>query len=172
MGQSMKCVVAALCVLVIIVVRAPGKEISGHRFPEKRTAPLYEPGKIVVKFKPNIIAKGMKHLKVTGISSFDEKLSRFSVQKVRKRFKHKPIPKGSGLPDISRIYSLSFSTDFDPVTVAREFAKDPSVEYAEPVCAPTMNEIPNDSLFDYQQHLIQIQAPQAWDVQHGDSTVV
>ena len=172
MGLSTKNIVFALCVLAIIVVRAPGRENSGHRFLEKRTAPLYEPGKIVVKLKPNIVGKGTEHIKVTGISSFDEKLSRFSVQEMRKRFKHKPILEDSGLLDISRIYSLTFPTDFDPVSVACEFARDPSVEYAEPVRVPIMDDIPNDSLFDYQKHLLQIKAPQAWDVQHGDNNVV
>ena len=163
MVRSIQYAIVALCLLVTMVVQATKREVWGNQFPEKRMVPLYEPGKIVVKFKPNIVGKGTEHLKVTGISSFDEKINRFSVQEVRKRFKHKPIPENSGLPDISRIYSLTFPTDFDPVFVAREFARDPSVEYAEPVCVPIMDDIPNDSLFEYQKHLLQIKAPQAWD---------
>ena len=68
--------------------------------------------------------------------------------------------------------------------------QDPNVEIAEPIyleqinAAPSdpfgslqehlrkINAAPNDSLYSLQQSLVQIKASQAWDIQHGDSTVI
>lgn len=68
--------------------------------------------------------------------------------------------------------------------------QDPNVEIAEPIyleqikAAPRdpfgslqehlrkINAAPNDSFYSLQQSLVQIKASQAWDIQHGDSTVI
>ncbi|MFQ6092861.1 MAG: S8 family serine peptidase [bacterium] len=165
-------IVVAFCFVIGGVVQMRGNEAPKYQLFGKVPSSLLEPGQIVLKFKPHVLAKGTESLKTTGVASFDKKMDRFSVKEVRKLFKHKPIPEGSALPDLSRIFYLTFPTHFDPVRVAREFAKDPSVEYAEPVWVDVVDETPNDPMFNQQTYLTKVKAVQAWDVQHGDSTVV
>jgi PKD repeat protein len=86
-----------------------------------------------------------------------------------KRFKHKPIPKDSGLPDISRIYRLTFQEAYDPVQVAALFSKDPNVEYAETEPKMQIYEVPNDPMYGLQQHLPQVMAEEAWDIHKGEN---
>jgi thermitase len=47
----------------------------------------------------------------------------------------------------------------------------PSVEYAEPNSQGQIMAIPDDSGFGGQWNMSQVQAPEAWDVSHGSSTV-
>jgi thermitase len=47
----------------------------------------------------------------------------------------------------------------------------PSVEYAEPNSQAQIMATPNDSGFGGQWNMSQIQAPQAWDISHGSSTI-
>lgn len=158
----------------ILSISIPGvgsQYTKSHTLSGPASATL-EPGKVVVKLKPHVVAKGTERFTVTGMSSFDEKMDRFSVQEVRKRFQHRPIPDGSGLPDLSRIYSLSFPPHLDPESVARAFAQDPNVEYAEPISVPVIEETPDDPMFGQQTFMTRIRAAQAWDIQHGDDAIV
>ena len=164
--------VSIICLIVGFVALSGGYQKQAVSSPQKASHSMIEQGKIVVKFKPQVIAKGRETLNTTGVASFDQKMARFSVQEVRKCFRHRPIPEDSGLPDLSRIYSLTFPTHLDPETVAREFSRDPNVEYAEPIWLDVVDETPNDPLFHDQTFMGKIQAVQAWDVQHGNSDVI
>ena len=135
--------------------------------------PKYRSGEIVVKFRtPLGIPKDIGTVSRTSIASVDALLSRFDVSSLGPRFKHKPIPPRSGLPDLSRIYRITFPERYEPLQVARALAEDPKIEYAEPIYIDVIEEIPNDPEYDRQSHLPQIYAPEAWDIQHGDSTIV
>jgi serine protease len=128
------------------------------------------PGFIIVKFKE---LRGPFHFPegpvVTGIQSIDEKMASVEATSLVKRFRHKPIPKNSGLPDISRIYKLTFPEKYDPLEVAALFSKDPNVEYAEPDPRMHLLEVPNDPMYTQQQHLPQIMAEQAWEIHKGEN---
>ena len=172
MRRIVACSIMVFFFILGISIQGNSDQFSKVRSVPDAKSPLLEPGKVVVKLRPHVVAKGMERFKVTGMASFDAKLDRFSVQEVRKRFQHRPIPEGSGLPDLSRIYTLSFPQHFDPEAVAREFAKDPNVEYAEPISVPLIEETPDDPMFGQQTFMSRIRAAQAWDVQHGSSAVV
>lgn len=103
------------------------------------------------------------------VPSLNAKASKFSINKIEKRFKHKPIPKDSGLPDLSRIYRICFSESLSVNEVIRAFQEDPNIEYAEPVPVDQVAEVPNDALYDLCQHLSQIFAPSAWDIHKGEN---
>jgi hypothetical protein len=60
----------------------------------------------------------------------------------------------------------------NPMMVARVLEGDPNVEYAEPVYVRRLAVVPNDPMYSQQYHLPQIHAPEAWDVQKVDSTVI
>jgi len=132
--------------------------------------PQVWPGTIVIKFKDGITVPALSNgLVETGIPSIDQKAASVEANSLVKRFRHKPIPEGSGLPDISRIYKLTFPEKFNPIEVAELFKADPNVEYAEPELKMKLLDVPNDSLYPLQQHLPQIMAEQAWNIHKGEN---
>ncbi|MCP4709513.1 MAG: S8 family serine peptidase [Planctomycetes bacterium] len=139
--------------------------------------PLYQPGTICIELKegtcPEIDKQGGPFF--FGLASLEAKAARFEVSGLTKRFRHRPLPKNSNLPDLSRIYKLRFPAKYDVRAVVRSFSQDPNVEYAEPIFFNYACDLPNDPLYDQQQHLPQIMAEQAWDIhkgEEGDSVVV
>jgi subtilisin family serine protease len=72
------------------------------------------------------------------------------------------------LPDISLIYRVTLAEGVDVRSAALRFGRAPSVEYAEPIPAHYMDEIPDDPLFDVQWFLENIEAEAAWDVHKGE----
>jgi len=135
--------------------------------------PQVVPGVVVVKIASKAVAQSLSTPStVTGIASLDEKLLRIRAISVQKMFRHKPIPQDSNIPDISRILKVRIPEQVSPIMVARELERDPAVEYAEPVYVRRLADVPNDPMYLSQQHLRQIHAPEAWDIQKGDSTVI
>ena len=107
---------------------------------------------------------------LTGLVSVDQKLSHFQMKSVRKYLFHKPIP--MGVPDdIDRLYVVHYAADVPPWEVAKELDSDPNLEYAEPVPVYLLEATPNDPKYPQQEHLPQIHAPEAWNVQKGSATV-
>ncbi|MFN2273368.1 MAG: S8 family serine peptidase, partial [Anaerolineales bacterium] len=131
--------------------------------------PLFHQGMVTVKFHEGVGPFSRQEGMVSfGISSLDEVAGRFRVNSLEKRFRHRPIPKDSGLPDLSRIYRIRFPESFSVRAVAEAFERDPLVEYAEPIPVLYACEVPNDPLYSQLQHLPQIMAPEAWDIHHGE----
>jgi len=131
--------------------------------------PEFVPGTIVIKVKEGIgpYEKQERNLHFD-VASLDEKVIKFDVTKLEKRFKHKPIPKNSGLPDLSRIYRIEFPESQNVHEVAQAFATDLNIEYAEPMPIGKFTEVPDDPMYSSQQHLPQIMAPEAWDIHKGE----
>ena len=105
----------------------------------------------------------------------DQISAKYEVNKLSEMFIHKPIPKNSGLPDLSRIYQIEFPEKYNVVRVAREFSKDPNIEYAEPIPINYPAGIPNDPYYNQLWFLPKIQAPEAWNIhkgEDGDSTII
>ncbi|MFQ6093239.1 MAG: S8 family serine peptidase, partial [bacterium] len=164
----------SICSIVgIFSSTATGEDNPKTSLTREARRPKYRRGEVVVKLRTPLGATRADGAAArTGIPSVDELLTRFEVSSVEKRFKHRPIPPGSALPDLSRIYRITFPGGYEPLQVARTLAANPWVEYAEPIYIDAIAEVPNDPRFDDQYHLTQIRAPEAWDYQHGDSTVV
>jgi len=75
------------------------------------------------------------------------------------------------------LYLLSFSRAADVGRLMREFQGQAAVDGVWPnavfdVEMTTTYEVPNDSLYSQQWYLPRIRAPQAWDIAHGDTSVV
>jgi subtilisin family serine protease len=139
----------------------------------KTPQPEIVPGFVVVKIHSTATARSLAEPRAsTGLASLDAKLQRFGATGVQKMFRHKPIHPGSGIPDISRILRVRIPERMNPVMVALALERDPNVEYAEPVYLRRPLEVPNDPMYSQQHHLPQIHAPEAWDVQKGDTSVI
>lgn len=156
-------------------------------------------GEMIIKFREDLeICTSFlsKNVVTTGITSLDmlnEKYGMTFAKKLSKEFQISPL---------STIYKFVFSEDTDIISVAKEYSSDFNVIYAEPNyiyhhCAiPTELDgaynqvypnipsyIPNDPYFDNQWALhntgqtdgipdADIDAPEAWDIETGDSDVV
>ncbi|MGH9365656.1 MAG: S8 family serine peptidase [Thermoanaerobaculia bacterium] len=91
-------------------------------------------------------------------------------------------PVNSAVPDLTNIYVLEFPRDADVAAIAREYAADPHVEYAQPNYLIKVTFTPNDPYFNSSNSwgqrfddlwaLKKIGAPEAWDVTQGQGITV
>lgn len=129
----------------------------------------YHQGMITIKLKEGV----GEFSKQTGvisfnISSLDILVDKYEVNFLEKRFNYNPNMLKKGLPDLSRIYRISFPEKNNVYIVAEAFNKNPNIEYAEPVPIDKPADEPDDILYDLCQHLPQIFAPEAWEIHHGE----
>ncbi len=134
-------------------------------------SPKYHRGVITIKVSEETVPINRQEGSVSfGTSSLNKLGSQFEISKLEKRFTYNQaiLDKRSDLPDLSRIYKLTFPENIDVHTVAEAFNDDPDIEYAEPI--PIMYEFdtPNDEYYSDMHHLTQVVAPDAWDVHHGE----
>ncbi|MFQ6676189.1 MAG: S8 family peptidase, partial [Fidelibacterota bacterium] len=79
---------------------------------------------------------------------------------------------GPGLPDVNRIYLARFDAAVHPRVVAQALEDQPGVVYAEPRFVRRVYDVPSDPKFADQWHLEKILASDAWNLSHGDATVI
>ena len=130
----------------------------------------YMEGMITLKLKKGVGDFGMQTGMVRfGIPSLDDKVDLYQVNHLEKRFRYNPAKFREGLPDLSRIYKISFPGIMSLSEVVGAFSSDPNVEYAEAIPVYHMFDVPDDSLYSQLQHLPQIFAPQAWAIHKGEN---
>ena len=82
----------------------------------------YLEGEITVKLKKDVGDFGKQSGNVRfNIQSLDEKVGEFEVYHLEKRFHYNPVKLRSDLPDLSRIYKLSFPDNFSLNQVVESF---------------------------------------------------
>jgi len=133
----------------------------------------YLPDRVIVKLMPQASSSLSKS--AFGIAAVDRILSRISGVSTAKMF---PTASAAVRPDdvdLSRMYTVSYSSPNDPFTLAEELSRLPEVQYAEPWFIYPLARgafIPNDSLYSQQWSLQKINAAAAWNFTKGDSTIV
>lgn len=140
---------------------------------------LVREGIILIKFRdsPGIFNSSGKR----GTRPWDAKLSRYGVTGIEKMF-----PGLGAQPpysEINKIYRIHYQSSDPPRVVARDFSRDPEVEYALPsyvyrIDQPDRNwpqhqklvsiADPNDPLYSQMSQLKLIKAPPAWDIVKGE----
>lgn len=126
------------------------------------------PNVVVVKFKDR--RSFGEEASATGLPSLDGLLNRYRVTVMKQFVKESFIR-----PEIDRsvamesIYNVFYSAEASALEVARAFASDPHVEYAEPKYLYEINDIPNDALYSSMPQFPHVQAPAAWDVIKGSA---
>ena len=157
--------------------------------------PVWVKGEILVKFKDDVKLQidNSKGIIETGLISLDKLTQKWQVTDIEKVFKNeekrtetKTIMTYTGeiieVPQLFNIYKLKFSEKTDVKEVIADFEKNPNVNYAEPNYIAKICDIPDDPDFSNQwglhntgqYHLTDadIDAPEAWDIETGDSTVI
>jgi len=132
--------------------------------------PAYEPGQIIAKVAPEVgqvVAERQGEVISVGIASLDGRMERYGVHRISQIFAHKKS-------ELAFIYQLEFDPQYDSKAVARDFAKDKHLLYAEPRYLHHTCDAPNDPRYasGFQWFFATVQAPDAWDVTHGDSSVI
>jgi serine protease len=140
---------------------------------KNRQNSLYLPNRVIVKLMPRVTTSLSKS--AFGIESIDRILSRALGVDHAPTFAAAPAPQKPGDVDLSLFYTVAYSSPNDPFSLAEELSKLPEVQYAEPWFVQTLAErsfVPNDSLYGFQWSLKRINAPAAWEITQGDSTIV
>jgi len=128
------------------------------------------PGEVIFKLGPETALLKTRAI-TTGVSEVDAVLTNYNLRSVEPMFRSVKVRR-RGVPDISRIYIARYDSDVSPYVIAKSLEKLSQVIYAEPRFIRRVEETPNDSLFSSQWHLSKIQASAAWDITHGDSTII
>lgn len=141
---------------------------------------IFVPGELIVKFKPGVSVKpsvSAVGIATTGYGSIDILNEQYGVTSLEKVFKTAKKPVVRELFDFSNIYMLKLPEDADILSAVEAYQRDPNVEYAEPNYLYHICVTPNDQDFGLQWALNQasdhdIDAPEAWDIETGDASIV
>ncbi len=81
---------------------------------------------------------------------------------------------GLAYADLSLIYEFSYAANVSVETVANKLLKSGILDFAEPHYVPRISYMPNDPMATVsgQYHLNKIKAYTAWDITHGDTSIV
>lgn len=123
-------------------------------------------GTIIIKFKNSPSTLGKKFSNI--YSSFEQKMSKYQGVSLQKAFPSLDKFSLKKVESLNKIYHLSYQNGEDPRRVAADFAKDPNIEYAEPIYIYPLLEIPNDPNYNNMTQFLQIEANTAWDVVKGE----
>lgn len=138
-----------LSVLVLIILAGslmiPSAFAKDKGIPNAVTLPAFVPGEILVKPKPG---KSLKAINSQLGSSTLQVDKRSGVEKVK-------LPPGGSVKGL-----------------VNKYANNPDVDYAEPNYILENFFVPDDTYYSHQWALTKIQAPQAWALAKGSSSVV
>lgn len=138
----------------------------------------------IVRFDPltTRIIEAMQRLELntTGIGSLDALGRQFGVSDLRPQFPgaDPAVAVQRNLPDLSSHYVVTFDQTRAGVNAAMQaFAANPHVVAVEPIGVHPVYVVPNDGTFGNQWHLNQtndkdMDAPEAWDIHTGSSSVI
>jgi serine protease len=143
------------------------------------------PGEFVIKIRAGVAVQEDLSRGKTGVRAVDDGLIPYRIHNI-KRFCPRPTIKDHR--GLARILEISSDADVDPVEFVSRLRSLDEVEYAEPRYLRTTkriggsyrgqsfpmggDELPNDPYFPLQWALSYINAPAAWDIVTGDSTIV
>jgi|TARA_B110000259_G_scaffold49901_1_gene58596 serine protease len=103
---------------------------------------------------------------------------KFGVTSIERKFPNNHSSRNSEnsdglkLVDLSLIYTINYSIDFNEELASRWFFSSGLFEYVEQQVLPELLYTPDDPKIGSQYHISLIQAIEAWDIQKGDTNVV
>jgi len=164
-----KKIIGMLICMILIVTAIPAVgifNIKENKFDDIQTFE-FVPGEFIVKFKDAGISS-------RSINNLNEKYHVFSMEKIFRNCEGSPL---------ENIYILNIPEDIDILSISQEYSSCLDVEYAEPNYHVQLCGFPNDNDFDKQWNLhnhgqtggtedADIDAPEAWDSETGDSDII
>ena len=142
----------------------------------------YVPNQIVINFdntlRSQIARQRAENEGLTGISRLDQIASQYHVNSILQKYPNTTTKEYQGkFIDLNGWFTIRFSEEVDVEQVAQSYKQIPGVIDAQPIGIHTVDAIPNDYNFNMQWHLNQlddhdVDAPEAWDVQTGNSGII
>jgi len=142
------------------------------------------PDAVVVQLDPVAVlitdAVGLAPQGRTGVDTLDRVATQFGVNHLRKQFPGADpvLARQRNLPDLSGFYVVTFDTTLGTVDeVLNAYRADPLVKSVEAIGMHPLYAVPNDGNYATQWHLNQandkdMDAPEAWNVETGDASIV
>ena len=135
----------------------------------------YASNRILVKFDPKIM--GMLHREKfssgrTGIPALDIVGDRFAVKSIRAQFPNSHKKRKRGHDKLEGWHKIHFPEKKDILSAVEEYRQLPIVLDAQPVPIHRIYADPQEQFYNYQWHLPMIQAPEAWEIETGNSEII
>jgi subtilisin family serine protease len=140
----------------------------------------YAPGVLVIEFSDGIAKSGFvtgRSGVKSGLRNVDKLFNDFKVSVFDQMFIQATKAPHRGGKDLSGYYRITFDTTVDLDQAISEFTKLSQVDHVEKVGVHKVDAVPNDASFSSLWGLNQgsdrdIDAPEAWDIEAGDSTIL
>ncbi len=142
----------------------------------------YVPDAIVVKFDSTLYQQFDLQRALesgfTGVASVDQLAALYGVRSLEQRFPNAEVKWVRGrLLDMKGWFKVYFAGEVEVEQVVQAYQNIPGVVDAQPIGIHRVQKIPNDPRFSEQWHLDQsqdhdIDAPEAWDIQTGNSAII
>lgn len=142
----------------------------------------YVPNEFVVKFKPELgkftQAQTALGLVAIGNADLDALARKYEVSELRSEFPGaEPMMVKGQVLDLTAYHVVRFESGHKLDDVMAEYRNNPLVEAVEPIGIHTLYAVPNDGFYSQQWHLNRsndkdIDAPEAWDIQTGNSSII
>ncbi len=180
MNPQLRCLPFLVLLLFAAIAHASmaGDASQAQAAALRRQPPLrYLAGTVIVKLKES--TPNRRGPIAFGVPALDAVLKPTGVTGRRTMFPLAPYPENhtfglnldGAMHGFDRVYVVSFSLPYDARDIANQLVATGLVDYAEPYFIFQTTYSPNDPLLAQQDWLNVIQAPQAWDVTKGDSTI-
>jgi len=172
-----RCVTLALLIGLLLL----GSVIAHAADPPEPSLPQIEfvPGEIIVKFKagvrPQSLGTDEQGRLATDLPFLNVLSARHGVTDMDLMVKLLPAEPDARATlvqeGLNRIYKLKVDEKADLAQVIRAFKSSPYVQYAEPNYIAYISKTPNDPYWSSQWSMTKIEAPAAWDITTGSSSV-
>jgi PKD repeat protein len=175
-----------LIALIAVAILSPNILAADHIIKVDRPTGIptflgYVPDRFIVVMKPGtgplnvqMTSRGIPHV---GIAELDKVADQFAVSRIEAEFP------GAGTAKLARAAALA---NYQKVTINKgtlqeamdAYSKNPMVDHCEPIGIHAMYAVPNDPYFSpYQTYHQQtndhdIDSPEAWDIETGNSAIV
>lgn len=173
--------ILGLCIVLILVSSLPA---AARFFPDRPFTVLGElriPNVLIIKFAENaapVYSRGLSGDAITGLPSVDRLNGDFLLQSFGRLFPGARAQSlQSGREDLTRYNILVFPLDVDIEAAYVAYEANPNIEHVEYDYFATIMRVPDDSYYSTQWPLNQAQdhdidAPEAWDITAGDSSII
>ncbi|RPI01127.1 MAG: T9SS C-terminal target domain-containing protein [Calditrichaeota bacterium] len=179
----MKTCLTAIIIIVQMTISLNANPLTEHSMSSYRGTSFYgyAPDKIVITFSKEVIDRFDAHALVqgrTGIDEIDRIGERFQAKLIRRLFPDFTPRSINGRPiELSLYYQVFFAQDVDLDLVLAAYRKLSGVIKAEAVGIHYVTALPNDAQFNLQWHLqqandVDVDAPEAWDIETGDASII
>jgi PKD repeat protein len=164
------------------IVHAQGVKVAQVKQPTNIPSFVgYAPKKIVVKFDDSILSRineATARMGRLGIPALDRLAQQYDVRSIRQQFPgaKKKFYRGR-VVDLAGWHKIMFAREVDVEAVVRAYRRIPGVIDAQPIGLHAVYGTPNDPRYTDQWHLNQsndadIDAPEAWDIETGNSDII